>query len=77
MKFLQFIKTRIRTITRDEDYTQALEDAFLATPKMSKTIIKGMCEVTKTTYLYKEQEIDFLQIIDGVIEKVRHSFAPR
>ena len=69
LKLIQFIKTRISTITWDDDFTQALEDAFLASPKISKNIIKGMCDVTKTTFLDKEQEIDFLNLLDGLIEK--------
>ena len=63
------IKIRISTITWDDDYSKALEDTFLSTTEISKTIIKGLCEGTNTTYLDKKHEIDFLHLLDGRIEK--------
>ena len=68
LKLIKCINARICSITRDDNYTQALEQAFLQKPKIAKPIIKRMCDATKTIYLDKEQDIDFPRVIDGLIE---------
>ena len=61
-------ETRLNNIVLDNDYAQAIEDAFLTTPKITKNIIKGMCEITKIDYLENEQDIDFTNLIDRLVE---------
>ena len=60
MKLIDFIGNRLDQIEMDENCELAIENAFMMTPKISKNIIKSMCDVTVIPYLDKEKEINFV-----------------
>ena len=47
--------------------SNAVDNAFLKQPKITKPVIKAMCAATKQTYLENELDINFFNVVDGLV----------
>ena len=62
-----FMQKLLQETIWDEDKSYVVRNAFLKQPKITIGIIKAMCVGTEQTYLETERDINFFNVIDGLV----------